>query len=352
MGFNESLLVRRRDELHDKGVRVRFIGRRDWRVPRRVLRRIDEAVELTRHNRRMTLTMAFNYGGRAEIIDAVRAMVAAGTPADKITEKRAAPAPVRPRDARSRPGGAHVGRVPHLELPALGAGLQRAGLHRRAVARLPPRAPVRRRARVPGPRPPLRRACRRAGRREAAACRSTTTVAWCCARTSWARPTASSSFLTRGHGKVRAVAKGVRKTKSRFGGRLEPPSHVDLLLYEGAASSTSCSQAETVDHFRPLRDDLDRLGRAVSMLEAADQLALEREPNPQLYDMLVGALRHAGAAGRPAGGAGLLPQGAGAGGLPARRSRRAWPAAARGRWCRGRSRRGACAAPPTARARR
>jgi undecaprenyl diphosphate synthase len=88
MGFNESLLLRRRDELHAKGVRVRFIGRRDWRVPRRVLRRIDEAVELTRHNRRLTLTLAFNYGGRAEIIDAVRAMVEAGTPADKVTEKR------------------------------------------------------------------------------------------------------------------------------------------------------------------------------------------------------------------------------------------------------------------------
>jgi undecaprenyl diphosphate synthase len=88
MGFNESLLLRRRDELHAKGVRVRFIGRRDWRVPRRVLRRIDEAVELTRGNRRLTLTLAFNYGGRAEIIDAVRAMVEAGTPADKVTEKR------------------------------------------------------------------------------------------------------------------------------------------------------------------------------------------------------------------------------------------------------------------------
>jgi undecaprenyl diphosphate synthase len=88
MGFNEALLIRRRDELHEKSVRVRSIGRRDWRVPRRVLRRIDEAVELTRHNRRMTLTMAFNYGGRAEIIDAVRAMVADGTPADKISEKR------------------------------------------------------------------------------------------------------------------------------------------------------------------------------------------------------------------------------------------------------------------------
>ena len=88
MGFNEALLVRRRDELHDKNVRVRFIGRRDWRVPRRVLRRMDETVELTRRNTGLTLTMAFNYGGRAEILDAVRALVASGTPADKITEKR------------------------------------------------------------------------------------------------------------------------------------------------------------------------------------------------------------------------------------------------------------------------
>ena len=88
MGFNEALLVRRRDELHDKNVRVRFIGRRDWRVPRRVLRRMDETVELTRRNTGLTLTMAFNYGGRAEILDAVRDLVASGTPAGKITEKR------------------------------------------------------------------------------------------------------------------------------------------------------------------------------------------------------------------------------------------------------------------------
>jgi undecaprenyl diphosphate synthase len=88
MGFNESLLVRRRDELHAKNVRVRFIGRRDWRVPRRVLRRMDETVELTRHNTGMTLTLAFNYGGRAEILDTMRALVASGIPADRITEKR------------------------------------------------------------------------------------------------------------------------------------------------------------------------------------------------------------------------------------------------------------------------
>jgi undecaprenyl diphosphate synthase len=88
MGFNESLLVRRRDELHERNVRVRFIGRRDWRVPRRVIRRMDETVELTRHNTGMTLTMAFNYGGRAELVDAVRSLVEAGIPAAKVTEKR------------------------------------------------------------------------------------------------------------------------------------------------------------------------------------------------------------------------------------------------------------------------
>jgi len=87
MGFNESLLMRRRDELNDKGVRIRFAGRRDWRVPKRVLKRMDESVELTRRNRRSTLTMAFNYGGRAEIVDAVRALVDAGVPASKIDEK-------------------------------------------------------------------------------------------------------------------------------------------------------------------------------------------------------------------------------------------------------------------------
>jgi undecaprenyl diphosphate synthase len=87
MGFNESLLMRRRDELHEKGVRIRFAGRRDWRVPRRVLKRMDESSELTEANRKMTLTMAFNYGGRAEIVDAVKALVADGTPAARIDEK-------------------------------------------------------------------------------------------------------------------------------------------------------------------------------------------------------------------------------------------------------------------------
>jgi len=83
----DQLLTRRRDELHEMGVRIRFIGRRDWRVPRWVLRRMDEAALLTAGNRKMTLTVAFNYGGRAEIVDAVRSLVTAGVPAAKIDER-------------------------------------------------------------------------------------------------------------------------------------------------------------------------------------------------------------------------------------------------------------------------
>jgi DNA repair protein RecO (recombination protein O) len=99
------------------------------------------------------------------------------------------------------------------------------------------------------------------------------------------------SVLTRHHGKVRAVAKGVRKTKSRFGARLEPPTHLQLQLYEGRSELHIIDQAETLDHFRIIREDLDRLTHAVAMLEVADQLGLEGESNPGLFQMLVGALR-------------------------------------------------------------
>ncbi len=87
MGFNERILTDRRDELHERGVRITFAGRRDWRVPKRLARRMDEARELTAGNKRMTLTIAFNYGGRAEIVDAVRALVDEGVPSSKIDEK-------------------------------------------------------------------------------------------------------------------------------------------------------------------------------------------------------------------------------------------------------------------------
>ena len=76
MRFNETLLLRRRDDLNQRGVRVRFIGRRGGRVPKRVRGHIADTEALTERNRRMTLTFAFNYGGRAEITDAVRQIAA------------------------------------------------------------------------------------------------------------------------------------------------------------------------------------------------------------------------------------------------------------------------------------
>jgi undecaprenyl diphosphate synthase len=73
MGFKEDLLTRRRDELHELGVRVRFSGDRgDPRVTDRLRLRIREAEELTAGNERMTMVFAFNYGGRAEILAAAR----------------------------------------------------------------------------------------------------------------------------------------------------------------------------------------------------------------------------------------------------------------------------------------
>lgn len=98
-----------------------------------------------------------------------------------------------------------------------------------------------------------------------------------------------------GRGKVRAVAKGVRKTRSRFGARLEPPGHVSLLMYEGRDLHT-INQAETVDHFRSLREDLDRMTDAMAIVEAVEQVAQDGEPNAPLFRMLTGALRALGEA--------------------------------------------------------
>jgi undecaprenyl diphosphate synthase len=75
MNFNRGLLRRRRDELNRMNVRIRWMGRRDWRVPRSVLKEMQISEDLTRDNTGMTLTIAFNYGGRAEIIDAVKQLV-------------------------------------------------------------------------------------------------------------------------------------------------------------------------------------------------------------------------------------------------------------------------------------
>ncbi len=96
-------------------------------------------------------------------------------------------------------------------------------------------------------------------------------------------------IMTRDHGKVRAVAKGIRKTKSKIGARLEVLSHVEVLLYKGKELDI-VNQVELIESSAPLHADLDRLTQGLSMLEAVDMIADDRQPSPHLYRMLVGAL--------------------------------------------------------------
>jgi DNA repair protein RecO (recombination protein O) len=100
------------------------------------------------------------------------------------------------------------------------------------------------------------------------------------------------TLLTRRHGRVRAVAKGVRRTGSRFGSRLEPFMHVDLQLYEGRSLDT-VTQAETIDPYgERIVADYGRYTAGTAVLETAERLsAEEREPSLRLFLLVVGALR-------------------------------------------------------------
>jgi DNA repair protein RecO (recombination protein O) len=98
-------------------------------------------------------------------------------------------------------------------------------------------------------------------------------------------------MLTERHGKVRAVAKGVRRTKSKFGARLDPLTHIELLGWQGRGDLDIVNQVEVVDHFRTVRGDLHRMTCGLSLLEVAEQVSQERHAEPRLYEMLVGALR-------------------------------------------------------------
>ena len=74
--FNRTLLRNRRDDLHGRGTRIRFLGRRDdWRIPKSVLKDMEDAEALTKNNRRLTFTIAFDYGGRTEVVDAVKKLL-------------------------------------------------------------------------------------------------------------------------------------------------------------------------------------------------------------------------------------------------------------------------------------
>ncbi len=110
------------------------------------------------------------------------------------------------------------------------------------------------------------------------------------------------TLLTRGNGRVRAVAKGVRRTSSRFGSRLEPFTHVDLQLAEGRSLDV-VTQAETLAPYGArVGADYERYTAGTVMLETAERLVVEdKEPALQQFLLLIGALRAMCDTGRPPG---------------------------------------------------
>jgi DNA repair protein RecO (recombination protein O) len=98
------------------------------------------------------------------------------------------------------------------------------------------------------------------------------------------------TILTQGSGKIRAVAKGIRRTSSKFGARLEPFTHISVMLYRGRNLDT-VTQAEIINPFRTLRDELDLFSAGETILETADKVAEEHERNVPLFLLLVRGLR-------------------------------------------------------------
>lgn len=98
------------------------------------------------------------------------------------------------------------------------------------------------------------------------------------------------TMMTRRNGKIRAVAKGVRKTKSRFGGRLEPFTRVDLMLYKGRKDLDTITSADILTSFDALRKDYVRLTSAAALAEIVDKLTPDRETALPTYALLIGGL--------------------------------------------------------------
>ncbi|HVF53725.1 MAG TPA: DNA repair protein RecO [Actinomycetota bacterium] len=97
------------------------------------------------------------------------------------------------------------------------------------------------------------------------------------------------TIFTRGNGKIRAVAKGVRKTKSRFGGRLEPFTRVNLMLYRGRDLDTITS-AEILTSFEALRTGYAGIARASAVVDAVDKVTPDRERLVSVYELLIAGL--------------------------------------------------------------
>jgi DNA repair protein RecO (recombination protein O) len=101
------------------------------------------------------------------------------------------------------------------------------------------------------------------------------------------------TLFTRRHGRVRAVAKGVRRTMSRFGGRLEPFGHIDVQIAEGRGSLHTVAQVEGIELYgKRFVDDYPRYTTASAIAETAERLtSVEEEPSIPLYLLTLGAMR-------------------------------------------------------------
>ena len=100
------------------------------------------------------------------------------------------------------------------------------------------------------------------------------------------------TMLSRRHGKVRAVARGVRRTTSKFGARLEPFSHVDLQFATGRTLDLITQAVTLHPYSEPLAHDYERYTTGQVMIETADRLVTEEgEPALQQFQLLVGALQ-------------------------------------------------------------
>ncbi|HZD59145.1 MAG TPA: DNA repair protein RecO [Anaerolineae bacterium] len=98
------------------------------------------------------------------------------------------------------------------------------------------------------------------------------------------------TILTNNYGKVSAVAKGVRKTRSKFGSRLEPFTHVDLVLYKGR-NLDIVTQAEIIDSFSEIRENFDRITYGSAMLDLVNKVSVEGERDIALYHLLLRSLK-------------------------------------------------------------
>ena len=96
---------------------------------------------------------------------------------------------------------------------------------------------------------------------------------------------------SKSHGKLRAIARGVRKTTSKLGSGLEVMAHVDILLAEGRGELLQVRQVQHVHRFSALRQDFDRLSAALALVEVVDAIPTDNEPDIEIFTMLARALQ-------------------------------------------------------------